>query len=85
MVCVNACIRMSWSLYLSTRLWTSLRGLVLIFGTIHRILIAPNACYLISTLRQYASMVELIKPDVGYVTGSVTVSHIWLWSSVVFE
>ncbi|KAM0144026.1 hypothetical protein ACHAO1_000305 [Botrytis cinerea] len=58
-------------------LWTSLGGLALIFGTIHRILIALSACYLISTPRRYASMVELIKPDVGYATGFVTTSHIY--------
>jgi hypothetical protein len=54
----------------------SLRGLALVFGTTHRILIASSACYLISTSKRYASMAELIKPDAGYATGFVTISHI---------
>jgi hypothetical protein len=35
-----------------------------------------SAYYLIWTLRQYALMVELIKPNAGYVTRFVTISHI---------
>lgn len=70
--CLNACIRLWRSLRLSIRFWTSWRGLILISGTAHRISISLSACYLILMPSRYASMVELIKPDVGYATGFVT-------------
>lgn len=72
----QTCIRIVPSLHHFTRLWTSLREVVLIFNTIHRTLIASSICYLILRPRQYASMVRLTKPDAGNVTGSVNSSHI---------
>ena len=54
-----------------------MRGLAFIFGIIYKILIALNAYYLISTIRQYASIVELIKPDAGYITKFIIISYIY--------
>jgi hypothetical protein len=55
----------------------SLRGLALIFGTIYRILITLSAYYLISTLRRYASIIELIKYNMGYITRCISISYIY--------
>jgi hypothetical protein len=54
-----------------------LRGLAFIFSIIYKILIALSAFYLILTLRRYAFIIKLIKPNIRYITRFITISYIY--------